>query len=196
MSDQGSEYPTYPGEGSSEGTPPPPGSAPPPPPTGGSPAQPPQRPGSLDTAVRLMQLGAVLSVVSVVVTLFMLDSLKDTIAETMRDADPNVTQSSIDSFYTVNVVLSVVGGLIAAGLWLWMAWKNGQGRSWARIVATVLGGLGILLSLGGFATPGATAVTIGLTLINLVLAITILVLLWKKESTQYYNAVTAQGMMR
>jgi hypothetical protein len=195
MSDQGSEYPTYPGEGSSEGTPPPPGSAPPPP-TGGSPQQPPQRPGSLDTAVRLMQLGAVLSVVSVVVSLLMLDSLKDSIAEAMRDADPNVTQSSIDAAYTVGIVSGVVGGIIGAGLWLWMAWKNGQGRSWARIVATVLGGLGLLSTLVGFASPGMTAVTLGFGLINLILAITILVLLWKKESSEYYNAVSAQGMMR
>lgn len=195
MSDQGPEYPTYPGDGSSEGSPPPPGAAPPPPPTGGS-QPPPQRPGSIDTAVRLMQVGAVLSVLSVVVSIFMLDSLKESIADAMRDADPNVTQSSIDAAYSVGIVSGVVGGIIGAALWLWMAWKNGQGRSWARIVATVLGGLGILSALAGFASPGTTAVTIGFSLINLVLAIVVLVLLWKKESTAYYNAVSAQGMMR
>ena len=143
-----------------------------------------------------MQLGAVLSVLSVIVSLSTLDSIKETIAEAMRDADPNVSQSSIDAAYTVGIVSGVVGGIIGAGLWLWMAWKNGQGRSWARIVATVLGGLGLLSALAGFVSPGMTAVTVGFSLLNLILAVVILVLLWKKESTDYYNAVSAQGMMR
>ncbi len=196
MSDQGPEYPKYPGEGSSEGAPPPPGSAPPPPPpTGAAPATA-QRPQSVDTAVRLMQLGAVQSVVSVVVTLFMLDTLKETIADAMRDADPNVTQSMIDTAYTVGIVTGVIGGIIGALLWLWMAWKNGQGRSWARIVASVLGGLGVLSTLFGLASPGMTTVNMGFSVLNLILALAILVLLWKKESTAYYEAVSAQGMLR
>ena len=143
-----------------------------------------------------MQVGAVLSVLSVVVSFFMLDSLKDSISEAMRDADPNVTQSSIDSIYSVAIVSGVFGGIIGAGLWLWMAWKNGQGRSWARILATVLAGLGLLSTLAGFASPGTTAVTMGFGVLNLILAVVILVLLWKKESTEYYTAVSAQGMMR
>ena len=194
MTDQGPEYPKYPGEGSSDGGSPPPGAAPPPPP--GAPQQVPQRPGSLTTAVRLMQLGAALSVLSVIVSLFTLDSIKETIAEVMRDADPNVSQTSIDAAYSVSVVSAVVGGIIGAGLWLWMAGKNGQGRSWARVVATVLGGLGLLSALVSFASPAMTGVTASLGVLNLILAVVILVLLWKKESTEYYNAVSAQGTMR
>ena len=91
---------------------------------------------------------------------------------------------------------TVVVGIIAVGLWVWMAWKNGQGRSWARIVATVFGALNVLFTLVGFTQPGTTTVTVIIGIVNMILAVVILVLLWKKESTEYYEAVSAQGMMR
>lgn len=188
MSDQGAgpEYPKYPGNEPVEGTG---ADAPPPAPPG--PAEPlPERPSSLSTAVRLMQLGAVLSLLSVVVSLLTLDTMKDSIADAMRDADPNVTQTTIDAAYSIGIVSGLVGGVIAVGLWLWMAWKNGQGRSWARVVATVFGGLNLLFTALSFGSPGMTAVSLGFGAINLILAVVILVLLWQKSSTAYYNAVS------
>ena len=38
----------------------------------------------------------------------------------------------------------VIGGLIAIGLWLWMAWANGRGRGWARVLSAVLFGINTL----------------------------------------------------
>lgn len=188
MSDQGSgpEYPKYPGDGQADG--PVPDSPLPPPPGPAAPA--PERPSSISTAVRLMQLGAVLSVLSVIVSLLTLDTLKDSIGEAMRDADPDVSQTTIDAAYSVGIVSGLVGGVIAVGLWLWMAWKNGQGRSWARIVATVFGALNLLFTAVSFGSPGMTAVSLGFGAINLVLAAVIIVLLWQKPSTAYYNAAS------
>ena len=40
------------------------------------------------------------------------------------------------------MIASSAWSLIA--LWLWMARANGQGRNWARILSTVLFGLGTL----------------------------------------------------
>ena len=191
MSDQGAgpEYPKYPGNGPAEGT----GaeSAPPPPP--GPAETPPERPSSLSTAVRLMQLGAVLSLLSVIVSMLTLDTMKDSIGDAMRDADPNVSQTTIDAAYSVGIISGVIGGVIAVGLWLWMAWKNGQGRSWARIVATVFGALNLIFTAVSFGSPGMTAVSLGFGAINLVLAAVIIVLLWQKPSTAYYNAVSQRG---
>ena len=183
MSEQGSgpEYPRYPGEGSSD-------AAPPPHPASAQPA--PEKPGSIASAVRLMQVGAVLSIVSVVVSLLTLDTLKDTIAEAMRDSDPDVSQSTIDAAYSIGVVSGVIGGVIAAGLWLWMAWKNGQGRSWARVVATVFGALNLVFTAVSFGSPGMTSVSLVFGAVNVLLAVVILVLLWQKPSTAYYNAVS------
>ena len=191
MSDQGPEYPKYPDAGADG-----PGSAPPPPPpTGGASAQVTQ-PGSVATAVKLMYLGAALSLLSVVVSFLTLDTIKDTVADAIRESDPDATQGMIDTAYTVTLFMTVVMGLIAVGLWLWMAWKNGQGRSWARIVATVFAGLNVLFSLGSFTQPGMTGITAVFSVINIVLAIVILVLLWKKESTAFYESVTQSRQLR
>ena len=188
MSDQGSgpEYPKYPGDGPAEGT----GADSPPPPPPGPAEPPPERPGSLSAAVRLMQLGAVLSLLSVIVSLLTLDTLKDTIGDAMRETDPDVSQATIDAAYSVGIFSGMVGGVIAVGLWLWMAWKNGQGRSWARIVATVFGALNLIFTAVSFGSPGMTAMSLGFGAINLVLAAVIIVLLWQKPSSAYYNAVS------
>ncbi len=194
MSDQGPEFPKYPGEGSAEGgqpVPPPPGLAP----------SAPEQPSAVATAVKLMWAGAALAVIGAVLGLMTTD--KATVAEQMREADAGVTQTEIDAGYISSMVILVIFSLIAVGLWAWMAWKNGQGRSWARVVATVLGGLGILSILGSLAFAGAMGAgggggvgSIILGLAQIVLAVVILVLLWKKESTEYYEAVSAQGTTR
>ena len=137
-----------------------------------------------------MQLGAVLSLLSVIVSLLTLDTLKDTIGDAMRETDPDVSQATIDAAYSVGIVSGMVGGVIAVGLWLWMAWKNGQGRSWARIVATVFGALNLVFTAVSFGSPGMTAMSLGFGVINLVLAAVIIVLLWQKPSSTFYNAVS------
>ena len=145
----------------------------------------------------LMWAGAALVVVSTVLGYATGDNSKSVVAEQMRDADPNVTQTEIDAAYVFGIAFSVVFAILAIGLWCWMAWKNGQGRSWARVVATVLGGLNILSTIVGLAVasvmgmPGAsTAIGYGVGAIQMILAIVILVLLWQKSSTTYYNAIS------
>jgi hypothetical protein len=77
-----------------------------------------------------------------------------------------------------------------------MAWKNGQGRSWARIVATVLGAINVLFTLFGFTQPGMTVVTATIGVVNLILAVVIVILLWRPESSSYYAAVSQSKVMR
>jgi hypothetical protein len=191
--DSGPEYPKYPGEGSSDGGSPPP---PPPPPPGGAAPPVAGQPSSIATAVKLMYAGAALSLLSVIASFFMLDTIKEAIEESMREADANVSQSTIDAAYSIGLASTVVVGIISVGLWLWMAWKNGQGRSWARIVATIFGGLNVLTTLVGFTQPGMTAVTATISVANMVLAVIILILLWRKESSSYYDSVSQNQVLR
>ncbi|MDQ3415985.1 MAG: hypothetical protein M3474_02570 [Actinomycetota bacterium] len=69
-----------------------------------------------------------------------------------------------------------------------MAWKNGQGRSWARIVATVLAGINVLFTAFGLASGNVAPVASILSVVKLILAIVIVVLLWRKESSAFYAA--------
>ena len=91
---------------------------------------------------------------------------------------------------TVSLVTGIVVGVIAVGLWLWMAAANGAGKSWARIVATVLGALGALSAVLSLTT--GTGITIALQLVILVLAVAILVLLWRPASSAYFQARSAR----
>jgi hypothetical protein len=152
----------------------------------GAPGGPVPQPRSIQTAVRLMWAGAALSAISLVITLATLSSLKSHLRQQLLDTNSQYTADDFDNLYHAAVALAVVSSLIAIGLWLWMAWKNGQGRGWARVVATVLGGLNLVSSAYAVASNNTIAVSMILTVLNLVLALAILVLLWNKESSAFY----------
>lgn len=170
-------------------TPPPPPSGPwasdnlPPHPMSGYERAPVEQPSTILTAVRLMYLGAVLSLLGVLLTFTQTDAIRDAV----EDSDSSLTASEVDDLVNITVASAIVAGLIGVGLWVWMAVKNGQGRSWARVVATVLGGLNIVFTLINLAGGTATPLTVVSGLVSLVLAGVILYLLYRPESTRFYD---------
>ena len=186
-------YPTYPGAGEGQpapggypthpGTPPGGGGGHP----GGTARDVPQ-PSSISTAVKLMWVGAGLSALSLLFSLFTIGSMKDKVREQVLESDPSASQAMIDAAFAFGIISGIVGGLLSVLVWAWMAWKNGQGRSWARIVATVLGGLNVLFTPLSFAVSNAEPISLVFSVINLVLAIVILILLWRKPSSEFYAA--------
>lgn len=144
------------------------------------------QPSSISLAVQLMRAGAAVSVLSLVVTLLSLGDLKSQVREQLAANGQKITDEVVNASYGFAIAVGVLGSLIAVLLWLWMAWKNGQGRTWARIVATVLGVINVLstiFTLTGGTAPIAASI---LAVINVVLAIVILALLWRKESSTFY----------
>jgi hypothetical protein len=130
---------------------------------------------------------------SLSVFLFM-DQIRDEVeAQALADGQV-INESALDAAVGLGLVFALVSGLINAGLWAWMAVMNGKGRSWARIVATVLAALGIvfgLIGLLGAGLGGATAVTapdVVRQIITLGLAIGITALLWNRKNATYYLA--------
>jgi hypothetical protein len=77
-------------------------------------------------------------------------------------------------------------GVISIGLWVWMAMMNKAGRSWARIVATVLFGLDTLLLLLGVARAGAAAGTL-VSILTWVIGLGAVIYLWRKDASGYFN---------
>jgi hypothetical protein len=82
-----------------------------------------------------MYTGAALTAIGVIQGLATIGSLKSAIVE---HSSKHLTATQIHGLEVFSVVGTVVIGLIAIGLWLWMARANGKGRSWARIVSVVL----------------------------------------------------------
>lgn len=142
------------------------------------------QPKSILQAVRLMFVGAALSAVGVLLTFTQTDAIR----EAIEDSDSSLTESEVDTLVNVGVAFAVIFGLVGVGLWIWMAVTNGQGKSWARVVATVLGALNILGTLFNMTQPGSTTASLVLALVGVVLAAAILVLLYRPESSRYYEA--------
>lgn len=146
------------------------------------------KPQPVRIAVWLMWVGAAIALISLVLGAVRLSSLDKAELRDQLEASTgdNVTQSMVDAAYLGAAVFAIGIGVIGLLLWLWMAWKNGQGRSWARVLATVLAGLNVLVVLFAL-MRGAGGVTIS-QIVNLALAIVIVVLLWRPESSQFFNA--------
>jgi hypothetical protein len=139
-------------------------------------------PTSLLAAVKLMYVGAGLSLLGMFFALATRSQLRDQLLE----EDPEQTADELDRAVNMASGVSVVIGLIAVGLWLWMAQANGRGEAWARIVATVLFGLNIVLTAYNLAQTTGFGVVVNITAI--VLSGAILWLLYRKDSTAYYAA--------
>ena len=143
-------------------------------------------PPSVVMAVRLMYAGAVVSAVSLVVGLATVGSLRTA----LHKSQPTLTPTQLHDLQTVVVVGSIVIGLISIGLWVWMALMNKAGKSWARIVATVLFGLDTLFLLLGVARAGAAASSLVSILIWLI-GLGTVILLWRRDSSEYFTAQSA-----
>src|SRR5262249_22571761 len=111
----------------------------------------PEPPPSVVMAVRLMYAGAVVSAVSLVVVLLTAGSVRTS----LHKAYPKLTATQLHSLQQVFVIGTVVFQIILIALWIWMALMNKAGKSWARIVATVLFALNTLILLLGVARAGA-----------------------------------------
>jgi hypothetical protein len=157
-------YPTAP----QYGVPEPPAPATPPPPVA--------------LAVRLMYVGAALSLLGIVIAPLQRNALRSQLAQT-----GNLQESQLDAAVAAAVVLAVVGGLVQVGLWVLNAVFNARGRTWARLLSTGLGALAVLSGLTSLVRPAA-GLTRAVTLVEVVLAAVIVVLLWRPEATRFYVA--------
>jgi len=149
------------------------------------PAQEPEQirpPRSVLNAVKLMYAGAALEVIAVIIAVVTIGSLKSAILA----RHPAYTAAQMHSAEVARTVPLVIGGLIAIGLWLWMAWANGKGRSWARIVSAVFFGINTLDLLISLLQVHAVATLIIGVVIWLV-GLGAIVLIFSKESGAFYN---------
>ncbi|TWE09369.1 hypothetical protein [Rudaeicoccus suwonensis] len=147
----------------------------------------PPRPASVVTAVKLMYAGAALSILTVATTAASRHSLRHTIQDANRHrtgsahlSAAQVTRAA-DLTYSVFVTLSLIGLV----LWLVMALANRAGHGWARILATVLAVMNVLLIIG-FLTRGTPVLAL-VSVPTLIVGVAATVLLWKPSSTAFFD---------
>jgi tryptophan-rich sensory protein len=84
------------------------------------------------------------------------------------------------------LVRTIIFGLIAIGLWIWMAKANGDGYRYARIVGTVFFGLNTLLTLLTF-TVRYAGLGLVLNILVWLVGLGAVLMIWHKESAPYYD---------
>jgi hypothetical protein len=155
------------------------GNAPEPSAAAGPPALP--APPSINRAVRLMYAGAVGSLIGIGVDFIGIGGIKTRIA----NANHKLTPAQVSSAEHVYIAYFIISGLIAVGLWLWMARSTSAGKSWARIVSTVLFALDTIAQFVGLA-GGASAAGRIWSLVVWLIGLVALVMLWQRTSSEYF----------
>ena len=153
----------------------------------GQPAAPATPPTEVIRAVQLMFARVALGILNALIAFASADSIKDSI----RESQPSLTDSEVDSAFALAIGITIFFGLVFAALYVLLAIQVRKGKNWARIVTFVLAGLGVLGGLLGLFGNG-TGLEKGVGLIVLLVDVAIIVLLAMKPSSQYFAAQKAR----
>jgi hypothetical protein len=148
-------------------------------------------PRPVRNAVRLMSLGAALTLAVLVTILVTLGSARSAFLH-------DFTAAQWRTVMLTQIVPVLASAPIGAGLWLWLAWAIGRGHNWARLAFTALFGiltLGLLFGLAEGGTrgtlPDVLPDLIAATVLWLV-ALAAMLLIFSKAASPYYQQEPAQ----
>jgi hypothetical protein len=150
-------------------------------------------PATVQWAVKLMLAGAAVSTVSLVFALIVTTSVKSSLVR-WNATEPKakqLTASQLNSLATYYIVSTIIIGLIAIGLWLWMARMNTAGRNWARITASVfflLWTYYTYVSIGQTHGAATLITSTAIVLVTWLIGLASLYLLWRPASSAFFKA--------
>jgi hypothetical protein len=145
----------------------------------------PPAPPSVRNAVKVMYAGAATSIVGIVIDIVTVGATKSAIEK----RSPNLTASQINSTQHTLIAAFIVGGVIAAALWVFVARSCLSGKNWARITGTVFFAIATVDTIGGLAAPVAAVPRIWGAVVWLV-GLAAVVFLWRRDSTAFFKGTT------
>ena len=145
------------------------------------------RPPTMDKAVMLMRAGAGMAILSALVDVMMQSEIDKSLQQFMVNLGLSADQTSQSGGTSAGS--TIIGALIAAGLWWWMSVKNGQGKSWARVLSTIFFGIFTLSMLGNVLMPMPALVKV-VTVVYWLVALGATWFMWQRESSNYYEAAS------
>lgn len=150
----------------------------------------PPRPPTVSLFVVLMVLGAVVTTVSTIVGFFTIDSALDEALSDPAFQDPALQDSPVDVESLAQAsgrIGLALGWIVSLVLWFTFAWLVSRGHNWARIVATVLGGINLLTTVPSLFLSGS--VDIALQLATILICIVGIVVLWLPQTNRWFAEV-------
>jgi hypothetical protein len=147
-------------------------------------------PQSVTRAVQVMYVGALASLVGVILDLLTRHSLRTYISQHATRNGKRLTAAQVGDTYHAELVVLVVVGLIGIALWIWMAQMNKRGRNWARVTSTVFFALNTLGAIGGLAGGAVTGGSVNrfYGIVVWVIGGIAIILLWQRTSSEYFKA--------
>jgi hypothetical protein len=147
-------------------------------------------PQSVTRAVQVMYVGALASLVGVILDLLTRHSLRTYISQHATRNGKRLTAAQVGDTYHAELVVLVVVGLIGIALWIWMAQMNTRGRNWARVTSTVFFALNTLGAIGGLAGGAVTGGSVNrfYGIVVWVIGGIAIILLWQRTSSEYFKA--------
>ena len=144
-------------------------------------------PPQFSNAIKAMYVGAVASVLGIVVDILTVNATKGAIEKRSH----HLTASQVDSTQHVLVIGFIVGGVIAAAVWIFLAKACQRGNSWARTTGTVLFGLATVDTIVDVSAPVAGPVKIW-GLVAWLIGLTTVIFLWQRASTAFFKGTRPQ----
>ncbi len=136
-------------------------------------------------AVRLMYLGAVVEVMTLITVVLTAGMLRSEILS----VDPGFTAAQWQALVWTNLAPLVGGGTMATVVWLWMAWANGRAHRWGRTGFAVFFAITTLSLLNGISQDAAAYampdLIAGIAL--WLVALAAVVLLYTRSSARYFR---------
>jgi hypothetical protein len=157
----------------------------------------PEPPATVQRAVRLMLAGAAASTVFLVFAVIVTSNVKSALLKwnASLPKGKQYTVSQISNAASSYIVTTIIIGLLAIALWLWMARMNRAGRSWARITASVFFALWTYYtytSIGSTRGSATFLTALILVLVIWVIGLVSLFFLWRPDSTVFYKSRSAR----
>ena len=140
-------------------------------------------PPQVANAVKVMYIGAAASILGIVIDILTVGATKTAIEKRSH----HLTASQVNSAQHVLVIAFIVGGVIGAAVWIFLARACKNGHSWARTTGTVLFALATVDFLVGVsAAPIAGAVRLW-QLITWLPGLVAVILLWRRPSADFFK---------
>jgi hypothetical protein len=143
------------------------------------------RPRTVRAAVKLMLAGAAAELAAMITVIVTSGAVRAAVAA----RDPAAVHA-----VTVHQVVDLAGAPIAIGLWLWLAWANGRGEDWARMISGACFALLTLTLVGQLAQNAVTYAPAGMIAAAVVWAIGLVsvVLIFTPAAGRYYRTQPVQ----
>jgi hypothetical protein len=140
-------------------------------------------PRTVLNAVRLMYAGAVAELAVLIIVILTANGVRTAALHRYPHYSAQVLQ-----LVNVNLIADLVAIPLAIALWLWMAWANGKGNDWARLVAVSLFAFDTLTIIIHLAQGGAELAPAAMIASGVVWAIGLaaITLIFWKQSWPYY----------